>query len=124
MPLKYLFTACYSDSTQYKQTPEDISIKEAGKSCYYDIDHSKLVKFELTDGIHTHSVDLTDGSFNINGVKIDINKPDTPIGGNFRLIYYRKNIIIFGQGLADVIYYIGWQTTLSGENIKNIIEFR
>ena len=121
--LKYLFTAFYSDSSFYKQNPEDISIKAPGKSCYYDVEQEKLVKFELSDGVNTSSVDLTNGSFIVNGLKIEINKPDAPIGG-FRLIYYRKNTVIFGGGLTDVTYNIGWQTTVNGENIKRIIEFR
>lgn len=123
MPLKYLFTAYYLDQSSYRQTSEDISITAPGKSCYYDIDHEKLTKFELSDGINFHSVDLTNGSFTVNGFNFEINKPDFPLG-RLRLIYYRKNTVILGQGGVDVVYNIGWQTTVNGENIKRIIEFR
>lgn len=131
--IKYLFTAKYNDGTEYKQTPEDRSITEPEKrSCFYDVDHSKLERFELHGEGREYAVDLKDGHFEINGVPFFAHEEE-PIQ-DMRLIFWRKHKHSFNQKADgselpketshEVSYIIGWQGTHAGKNINRIVEFK
>ena len=73
MPLKYLFTATFSDGRVLEQTLEDLSVLDPEKrNTYYDLLHyakeSEVVRFSITGNGHTYTVDLTDGHFEVDGV--------------------------------------------------------
>lgn len=123
--LKYLFTAFYRDGSKFEQTDGDISNIDPTKSAFYDVDQNNLIKFELSDGQQKISVNLDNGSFDINGFPLNIGDDELPIRNNLRLIYYRQNTVLFGPNPSrDVVYCLGWQTTFNGKNYKKIIEFR
>jgi hypothetical protein len=124
--LKYLFTAEYDDKTIFQQTQDDISKINPEKSAFYDIDHSRLKYFELKDVTQDYyaGVDLTDGSFWINGITFSLHE-DLPIK-DLRLIYFRRNKLHFNIGyeLMDkqTTYLLGWQCTIDNKNYKRYIE--
>ena len=123
--LKYLFTAFYRDGSRFEQTIGDISNIDPTKSAFYDVNQEDLIKFELSDGHQKISVNLENGSFDINGFILNIGDDELPIRNNLRLIYYRHNTVLFGpHSSRDVVYCLGWQTTFNGKNYKKIIEFR
>lgn len=120
--MKYKFKAIYKDGTEYNQNPEDVSISNPLKSCYYDVDQSKLKIFALYNDSTVAAVNLENLSFNINGANILLHEPELSIE-NIRLIYYRRNKIVFGPQSKNesVTFNIGWQGNINGENIKRIV---
>lgn len=142
--LKYLFTAEYSDGTKYVQNTEDKSIKEPEKrSCFFDVDHSKLVRFTLKGEGHEYAVDLKDGHFEINGVPFFAHEEE--MVSDIQLIFWRKHkhhIQVGGTTGADerekgskeigheVSYLMGWQGKVPREKqtekevIQRIIQFK
>jgi len=105
--MKYLFEAEFLDGTKYKQNKLDSSVKWPavpnekgilqGKNCMSDIqedvDKFNIERFTLIEQAlfgRKYTVDLTDGHFEIDGVKIDVEgeKP-LPIKTNkYKLIYW------------------------------------
>lgn len=142
--LKYLFTAEYSDGTKYVQNVEDKSIKEPEKrSCFFDVDHSKLVRFTLKGEGHEYAVDLKDGHFEIDGVPFLAHEEE--MVSDIQLIFWRKHkqhIEIGGTEGVDqrdklprcvgheVSYLMGWQGKIPREKstekevIQRIIQFK
>lgn len=128
MPLKYLFTAKYSDGTEYKQNADDRSVLEPDKrSCFYDIDQTKLVEFILEGEGQQHSVNLKTGAFTVNGTTFKCHVE--PEFRDFRLIFWRNHTHHFNVGedtqeetAHQVKYIIGWQCTVNGENHQRIIQ--
>lgn len=122
--MKYLFTAHYNDGTSYAQTQEDISTIKEGKSAYYDINHDKLVAFELKDPQNPANrvvVHLTDGGIEFFGGFHS--KLVAPEGiSDFRLIYFRNNSVITGVPGMTTIFNVGWQATVNGHNHKRLVE--
>lgn len=129
MPLKYLFTAYYSDGTKYEQNAEDKSVKEPDtRSSYYDIDHDKLVAFVLRGEGHEYGVDLRDGHFEIDGVQFFMHEDNKM--KDFRLVFWRRHTHSFNQKVNgetvpvghEVVYRFGWQATRDGENQQEIMQ--
>lgn len=130
--LKYLFTAIYSDGSVYEQNPEDRSIKDPEKrSCFYDLDHSKLVAFILKGDGHEYGVDLRDGHFEIDGVAFKMHEDNTLSG--FKLVFFRQHTHSFNQRLDgmsqpvelshQIVYRMGWQaTTPQGKNYQQVMQ--
>lgn len=131
--MEYLFTAYYNDGTYYKQNKEDKSILEPDKrSCFYDIDHSKLIGFELSNGNNVYYVDLITGEITctIESNETILKNKDTKLT-NYRIIYYRGTEVamnyIFGDGRKTRIvnYTIGWQAIdENGKNVQHKIEIK
>lgn len=136
--LKYLFTAVYSDGTSYTQNVEDRSISAPGeRSCFYDIDQDRLVKFilapspedECGDG-HVYSVDLVDGHFEVDGVPFKMHEEANLLG--FRLIFWRNHTHDFLVGKDPdaepeevnhrIVYRLGWQCTVDDVNHQRVME--
>lgn len=65
--LRYLYRAVYSDGSMYDQNIEDISTSNPAKSCYNDLKLNQILYFTLSDGIHSFTLDLSDGGFSTNG---------------------------------------------------------
>ncbi len=126
--LKYLFTAYYNDGTKYEQNPEDVSIKDPIRSCFYDIDHEKLQIFELKDEFgNSWKVFLTNGHFefknNFGGALIHA-PPEFENLINFRVIFYRTHEVSPSDGEDKVVRYaLGFQANRkTGGNIQIVIE--
>ncbi len=105
--MKYLFEAEFLDGTKYKQNKLDTSIKWPavpnekgilqGKNCMSDIqedvDKFNIKRFTLIEQTlfgRKYTVDLTDGHFEIDGIKIDVEgERPLPIKTNkYKLIYW------------------------------------
>ena len=72
-------------------------------------------------------VDLTNGVISFNGdLKFHpmLGSETIPVGTRFRVIYYRRvrqHMRSDGKDLGrETAYYIGWQTTIDGRNVKRI----
>lgn len=140
--LKYLFTATYLDGTVYQQNTEDKSVKEPDKrSCYFDIEQEKLAYFVLKGDGHEYGVDLRDGHFEIDGnpffmheghIKILPNGKKTIVPlKDFRLIFFRQHTHHFKVGQSmnkeidhEVVYRIGWQCTIDGQNYQQVMQIK
>ena len=129
MQLKYLFLAHYSDGTTYQQTPEDVSKQDPKRSCFYDIDHSKLTLLELQEqgGDKCFAVDLRNGGFYLNGVWGFLHDEQ---GVTFeQVIFARRHTHHFTAGLKEVnhqiAYVLGWRgKDSSGNPIQRVIELQ
>lgn len=122
--MKYLFTAYYNDETCLKQTAEDVSIQDPTRSAFFDVDHDKLIAFEIANEQISAFVDLRTGEFNINGVFFSIYDGEIK---DRRLIYFRRHLHHFNQDADQVAheisFYIGWQGNdpATGENVQRTI---
>jgi hypothetical protein len=132
MPLlKYIFTATFQDGETIKQSADDISTLDPTRSSFYDVTVKgidKLSTFELEDADrNTFRVDLSDGSFVVNGARFRAGDPRTPPlpGAQFRLIYFRRHTHTFNadcEELRHVIeFVVGWQTTADCCNVQQTI---
>lgn len=127
--MNLLFTCYFEDGTFYTQNPQDVSINNPTKSCYFDILEKEKtgnnpLAFCLTrnNSDDYYLVDLRDGAFEINNTRFFLHQEDNI--GPFKLIYYRTNNLYVTAGLPDSLsirYNFGWQTNFNGENIKKII---
>ena len=125
--LKYLFEAKYKDGGVYTQTQEDKSILHEQGSCYTDVKQDELKTFTLVGAGHSYSVDLEDGHFEVDGVSFFMH--EMPLK-NFRLIFWRrhrqsqvvrlKDHKITGTS-EEIVYQIGWQSTLAGKNYQEVM---
>ena len=126
MALKYLFSAKYKDGSIYEQNPEDISITDPLRSCYFDLKQEEIELFELTDKKNYYLVDLSDGHFEINNVPFYLHDKALPLI-NMRLIFFRQHTHTLSEGNKyqshEIMYRYGWQANdEKGNNIQHIIE--
>jgi len=150
--MKYIFKAEFLDGTSYTQNHEDIPLAGLGHgSCFSDIQervrNGEVTKFTLTGDGQVHSVDLTDGHFEVNGVPFDCASEHTrPPLSNFRVIYLRRSRryvkqhievreidgklqpVVTGSedaGGEVVGFKIGWQANdAKGNNYQQTIEVK
>jgi hypothetical protein len=125
--LKYLFTAQYTNGTTYQQNAEDVSHQDPLRSCFYDVDHTQLASFSLTDGQTVYTVSLQDGHFEVNGVAFAMHDPQTPLTDR-RLIFFRQHTHTFNAGYAElshaIEYQMGWQANdAQGKNVQHVMRF-
>lgn len=122
--LKYLFTAEYTDGSVFVQNPEDRSqIEPEKRSAYYDIDHSKLVKFSLQGEGHIYSVNLHTGHFEVDSVPFYMHEENL---GGFKLIFFRRHTHQYNQETKEelghsIVYQIGWQCFVNGKNYQKVM---
>jgi len=128
MHLRYLFLAHYSDGTSYWQTPDDTSKQDPLRSCFYDVDHSRLTTFEIqeqVEGGKTYAVDLKNGAFYVNGAWSLLHDED---GVTFeQVIFARRHVHNFIQGSVEVSHTISWVLGWRGKDkdgnpIKRVME--
>lgn len=124
MPIKYLFTALYTDGSTYVQNEGDVSDVDPERSCFYDVDQSRLEAFALAGEGHTYAVDLTNGAFGIDGVPFRMH--EGPLS-NIRLIFFRRHthsINVAHKELShQTVYRLGWQgINAEGENVQRVME--
>ena len=121
--LKYLFS-CEINDEIYRQNPEDVSITDKTKSCYYDIMDKKVARFWLAGKGHIYLVDLKDGHFEVDGISFRLHDENLK---DFKLIFYRTHTIDFA-GLVevnhDVEYCFGWEAKKDGKDYKQIIRIK
>jgi hypothetical protein len=124
--MKFLFRAHHSDSTIIEQTSQDISQTTPGKSAYFDVNHEKLVLFELYEANNPRNsviVNIIDKSITIcsDTLRTILSPPEEPLS-NVRLIYFRRNTQVIG-GPVDTVFNVGWQANDErGNNVKRIVE--
>ena len=126
--LDYLFTAVYDDGSVLNQTQEDLSTKDSARSAFYDIDHSRLVRFGLTNEDLSVIVmmDLQTGLFQVQDLVVSLY--DEPVIKR-RLIYFRRVSqqmnTANGDTSTEIQYHIGWQGNDpdTGENIQRVLAF-
>jgi len=121
MKLDYVFRAKFRDGTHYLQTPDDVSLTTPGRSAFFDIVPrlAEVETFAITNGRTTLKVDLRDGSFDLNGLKIGAGNPDVPHGPQYELVYFRRRQEHFtsdGKRVGGSCeYHIGW--TSNGQKV-------
>lgn len=123
--MKYLFSALYKDGSVYEQNPEDISIIDPLRSCYFDLKQDEIEKFKLIGDGNTYSVDLTDGHFEVNGIPFLLHEEELK---DFRLIFWRRHTHSFNRNDVelshDIVYRFGWQCTVDGKNYQQIMQIK
>lgn len=121
--MKYLFSAIYKDGSRYNQNPQDVSIQDPLKSCFYDIDQARLKEFILYNDTDEYKVDIESGLFTVNGAAFCLHDRQV---SDMRLIYYRENKIVFTMGASSrehqVKFCFGWQGDVDGRNVKYILK--
>ena len=132
MELKYLFGVQYKNGETYFQNKEDTSISEEGrklnKSAFFDILLDEVHKFWIYDSHNTYTVNLFDGSFEVNGNRFYMHEKNY---SEYRLIFFRRHIdqfLVDDGGFYDgakisekTMYCIGWQATEEEKNEKRIM---
>lgn len=135
-PLKYLFTAAFTDGSTVEQDANDTSkIDPLKRTAFTDvlkaIESGKVLStFTLTEQgpvANKYAVDLRDGSFAINGKSFRMHEGTLSLEGVLRIIYFRNNTRTFyaqsGEDVShDVVYRIGWQYTMNGTNYQQVME--
>jgi len=122
--LAYRFTAVYSDGSEYQQNAADVSATDPQRSCYYDVDQSRLSFFFLEGGGRRYGVSLEDGSFWVDDARFRMHDGDL---SGFRLVFFRrhKHSLMIGSGERghETVYRFGWQATdADGSNVQRIME--
>lgn len=122
--LKYLFTVTYKDGSTYEQNSEDRSITEPEKrSCFFDVHQDDVATFTLKGDGHSYTVDLRDGHFEVDGVPFAMHEEKL---SNFRLVFFRHHTHGFNQAYEElsheIVYRMGWQCTVDGENYQKVMQ--
>lgn len=129
--LKYLFTAHYSDGTQYQQSADDVSVQDPKRSCFYDVDHSKLTTLELTEqdpppgqAPKKLAVDLRNGHFFFNGVWANLFDGEcTPQEVIFARRHYHHINLGSDVETHSFNYVLGWRgVDAKGSPLKQVVE--
>lgn len=108
--------ALYDDATRLYQYDED-----GTEHLFKEIDMKRLVEFIIVYYNKLVVVNLKLGVFGINGFMYETDVSSIP-SQEYRLIYFKRNIHSLGpQQDNQVIYNIGFQTTVNGVNHKKII---
>lgn len=131
-PLRWLFVAKFKDGEKIVQTQEDQSATrtDGTGSTFTDVlaREDDLVSFSLFQGDDYVTVDLISGNFDVNGTPVCLHDQFfEPLHHKLRLIYFRETRIDSetdkDQNVVSMKhyvnrYFIGWQTTANGKNVK------
>jgi len=135
---KYLFTVKYKDGTIYQQNPEDVSVTDPKRSCFYDVKQDEISTFTFRGENHEYLVSMEDGHFEIDGVPFFMHEDIREDLGNgrvkliqlkdFRLIFYRQHkhevrVSDRKELSHHIMFCIGWQCTVEGKNYQQIMHF-
>jgi hypothetical protein len=102
--LKYLYRVVYNDKSIYDQNIDDVSVIDKTKSCYADIKLNDIHYFTLSDGIHSYTLDLSDGGFSINGSN-KFYLTTEPLH-SFSLVHFRRMTLSLDNTRAYVTNFI------------------
>lgn len=114
-PLRYRWTAFYTDGTLLIQDAHDRSSFDPQRSSFFDVDQERVERFRLQGPRGNFvEVNLTTGAFLVNGLEVILNDDDVPAGiqGPLRLLFFRRHFQSIGSsGETDhrIVYRIGWQ---------------
>jgi hypothetical protein len=114
LPPKYIFLAGYKDGFVYRQSADDASQQEPGQNAFYDIRYkpirpeSELVTFGLFGPAMAAVVNLTDGSFFVNGQSFRMTPG--PVAG-CKLFFGKRGVqgLVDGQQVQLTTYRLGWE---------------
>jgi len=112
MVMKWI--AHYDDGTKLHQFKDD---KE---NLFGDIDQEKLETFTIGSPYKQITVNLVDGTFDINGNKLEIDGYSNK-EKKYRLIYFRRvsmSLGTNGDSNKSVKSFIGYQITIDDKNYK------
>lgn len=141
---KYLFVAELVDGTFFKQTPDDKSLLDENRNCYYDLlqliskggKEKTIRRFSLVGENNTITVDLGNGVFYVNGLAVLLESEQLPCyPDKFDLIWYhqvdRDTTVTYNTKTGKAIskkdggefrmYFIGWQCNIKGKNYQQKI---
>ena len=79
----------------------------------------KLTSFCISNGSVDYWVDLIDGHFELDG-KVKAFFDSEPVE-KLRLIFFKRRTDTFPSTGIKTVYWIGWQTTVGGKNIKKMV---
>ena len=106
----------YTDGTKLHQFDENRK-----ENLFKDIDQDKLEIFTILDDKSQVSVNLTNGTFDLNNNIIEINGLSYR-EEEYRLIYFRRVTVDIGTRTVDqnkqVKSFIGYQVTINNKNHK------
>jgi hypothetical protein len=133
--MRYLFVAELTDGTFFKQTPEDKSLTDPKRNCYYDLlqllekENKTIRRFSLVGEGNIITVDLGNGLFYVNGLALLLESDKLPtLPARFDLIWYHqvtqsvnvtvnnksKNIVAMNNKSEFREYFIGWRCNING----------
>lgn len=119
--LKYLFRATFNDGTVYEQSPDDRAKFHDRGSAFTDV-MDRIAEVRLFS-LHDDNpgpllmVDLADGHFEVDGIRIYAQDPSVtpPPGTRYSLLYFRRRTLTTsGESVPDE-YHIGTFFELDGE---------
>lgn len=131
--LKYLFKASFENGKTYHQGADDVSLTDPKRSGFYDVlqmeKESRLLEFTLEGDGHRYGVNLTDGHFEVDGVPFTMHEGE--LHGELRLVFFRQHTHSFivsaeknRQVSHEIVYRMGWQTTVDGQNKQQVMQFK
>lgn len=136
MKLKYLFIVEYQDGSAFKQNAEDVSLIDPMRSAFFDVKLDEVKRFHLYGGgtfiKDKFTVDLTDGHFEVMGIKFFMHDSALRLK-NIKLKFYRQHTHNFnfnpGQQVKEtahlVDYCMGWEAEdENGNPIERILEVK
>lgn len=113
--LKFLFLAEYADGS-ITQTPEDVSANDPRRSAFFDVDPSRVVRFNLRPADLPYpvaSVDLRTGIFRVGDDFFSLEDDGAIPTTDRRLVYFRRHYHTFGYSGDDGL----------GEERSHVVEF-
>lgn len=133
--LKYLFEAYFADGSFYVQTPEDTSLLDEKRNCYYDVLQSgkTIRRFSLVSIDHKFTVDLSTGLFEVDGFSLLLESEKLPcLPEKFELVYYhqvtRDQNVTYDKSTGEVVkrenlpefreYFIGWKCFIKSKEYQ------
>lgn len=118
-PLKYTFTAYFADGmvmTEPKVSTYEESI-ELLKEVYKHDKKSKLIYFDINDGVFAYGVNMPNGKFGINGTWFSL--ADDSEYSKRTLIYS----IITDSGMISE-FVVGYSEMVAGKKLERTIRIR
>lgn len=128
--MKYLFSVQFNDGAIFNQNKEDQHPTKKDKSSFTHLmEEAKIHQGIKTFSLHGEEnflVDLTDGHFEINGVRFDAHGQDF-IPQDLRLVYFRQHRHTLNGGVEtahEITFFLGWQCTIDGKNYQQTISIK
>jgi len=110
-----MWIAKYFDGRELKQ------FGDGRESLFKDIELDKLKSFELRVNSKPYEVDLVNGSFMLEGVKIEFENFGSQ--NDFDLIYFKRVRNTIGQNsVRTETFCFGWKTNIDGHTFKRIVK--
>lgn len=145
--IKHFFKCIFRDGSIMEQTPEDVSVVDPSRNCFYDVMQEEekrggIKEFILEGQGHKYVVNLIDGHFQIDDGTVfylhDGNDMGcAPIDCKLKLVQFRRRqehqdityslstgaVRQLGEHRSTAQQFLGWQTNINGKNFKHTIHF-